>query len=94
MWRRQLTTYVLKNGHLEHSEINGKIVLRRILCIYVAIGGLVVIELAIGPKVSGFKSGRGRWVSKDDKNGSTTSVGGEVKPSVPCLKVLRNVKDP
>jgi hypothetical protein len=34
----------------------------------VGFGGLVVIILAIGPKVRGFKPDRGRWVSKGDKN--------------------------
>jgi hypothetical protein len=33
----------------------------------VALGGLVVV-LATGPKVRGFKPGRGRWIFKDDKN--------------------------
>jgi hypothetical protein len=28
----------------------------------VALGGLVVSVLAIGPKVRGFKPGRGRWI--------------------------------
>jgi hypothetical protein len=31
-------------------------------------GGLVVIVLAIGPKVRGFKPGRGRLIFKRDKN--------------------------
>jgi hypothetical protein len=33
-----------------------------------ALGGLVVIVLPIGPKVRGFKPGRGRWTSKGYKN--------------------------
>jgi hypothetical protein len=45
----------------------------QIICQYlrilvVVLGGLVIIVLAIGPKVSGFKAGRGRWIFKDDKN--------------------------
>jgi hypothetical protein len=31
-------------------------------------GGVMVIVLAIAPKVRGFKSGRGQWVFNDDKN--------------------------
>jgi hypothetical protein len=30
--------------------------------LYVALGGLVVSVLAAGPKVRGFKPGRGRWI--------------------------------
>jgi hypothetical protein len=36
--------------------------------VIVIIGVLVVIMLAIGPKVRGFKPGRGVWIFKDDKN--------------------------
>jgi hypothetical protein len=50
--------------------------------------------LATGPKVRGFKPGRGQWIFKGDKIRSTTSFGGEVKPSLPCRKILRHVKDP
>jgi hypothetical protein len=32
----------------------------------VALGGLVVIVLAIGPKVCGLKPGRGQWIFKGD----------------------------
>jgi hypothetical protein len=52
----------------------------------VALGGLVVSVLATGPKVRGFKPGRGRWIFKGDKIRSTPSFGGEVKPSVPCRR--------
>jgi hypothetical protein len=53
-----------------------------------ALGGLVVSVLATGPKVRGFKPGRGRWIwiFKDDKIRSTPFFGGEVKPSVPCRR--------
>jgi hypothetical protein len=33
----------------------------------VVLGGLVVIALATGPKVSGFKPGRSRWIFKSEK---------------------------
>jgi hypothetical protein len=52
----------------------------------VALGGLVVSVLATGPKIRGFKPGRGRWIFKCDKIRSTPSFGGEVKPSVPCRR--------
>jgi hypothetical protein len=41
----------------EHFSIN-----------HVALGGLMVSVLAVGPKFRGFKPGRERWVFKDDKN--------------------------
>jgi hypothetical protein len=53
----------------------------------------VVIVLVVGLKLRGFKTGRGRWICKGNKIGSTTSFGGEVKPSAPCRKILRHVKD-
>jgi hypothetical protein len=34
----------------------------------VVLDGLVVIVFAIGPKVRGYKPGRGRWIFKGDKN--------------------------
>jgi hypothetical protein len=54
----------------------------------------VVIVLAIGPKVRGFKPGRGRRIFKGDKIRNKTSFGGAVKPSARLRKILRNVKDP
>jgi hypothetical protein len=52
-------------------------------CADVACGGLVVSVLATGPKVRGFKPGRGRWILRVIKSAirSTPSFGGEVKPS-------------
>ena len=35
---------------------------------FVALGGIVVSELASGPKVRGFDPDRGRWIFKGDKN--------------------------
>jgi hypothetical protein len=52
--------------------------------------GIVVIVVATEPKVSGFKPGWGRWISKIR---STPSFGGEVKPSAPCSKILGHVKE-
>jgi hypothetical protein len=34
----------------------------------VGLGGIVVIVLAIGPKVRGFKPGRRQWIFKGDKS--------------------------
>jgi hypothetical protein len=56
----------------------------------------VVSVLAIGSNVHGFKAGRRRWIFKsyEYKIRSTTFVGGEVKLSVQCRKILRHVKEP
>jgi hypothetical protein len=53
-----------------------------------------VVALVIELNVRGFKPGRGQWILMTIKIRSTTFFGGEVKPSVPCRKILRNVKDP
>jgi hypothetical protein len=52
--------------------------------------GLLVLMLATGPKVRGFKYGRRRWIKID----STTSFGEEVKPSVRCHKIYDMLKTP
>jgi hypothetical protein len=52
----------------------------------------VVRVLAIGPKVRGFKPGLGNGFLRAIKTRSTSSVGGEIKPSDPC-KILPNVKE-
>jgi hypothetical protein len=43
-------------------------------------------------KVHEFKPGRGDGFFRAITIGSTPSFGGEVKPSVPCRKILRHVK--
>jgi hypothetical protein len=53
-----------------------------------------VVALVIELNVRGFKPGRGQWILMAIKIRSTTFFGGEVKPSVPCRKFLRLVKDP
>jgi membrane-associated protease RseP (regulator of RpoE activity) len=60
----------------------------------VTLGGLMVIVPAVGLKVRGFRPGRGRWILRAIKIRSTTSLGGKVKPAVPCCKILRHVKNP
>jgi hypothetical protein len=62
--------------------------------IYVALGGLVVIVVATGPKVRGFKPGRGDGFLRAIKIRSTPSFGGEVKLETPCRNILRHVKEP
>jgi hypothetical protein len=54
----------------------------------------VATVLATRTKVRGFKFGRGQWIFKEKKIRSTTSFGGEVKPSTPCLTTLWNFGDP
>jgi hypothetical protein len=54
----------------------------------VTLAGRVVIVLTTGPKIRGFKPGRWWWIFKGDKNRSTISFGGQVKPSVLCRKIL------
>jgi hypothetical protein len=54
----------------------------------------VVSVLATGPKCHGFKSGQGDGFLRAIKIHSTPSFGWEVKPEVPCRKILQHVKDP
>jgi hypothetical protein len=55
----------------------------------------VVIVLAIGPEVPGFKPERGPWIFKAINIRGTTSFEWEVMPSAPCRKILRqHVKEP
>jgi hypothetical protein len=53
----------------------------------------VVSVLDTGPKRRGFKPGRGDGFLREIKILSTTSFGWEVKPEVPCLMILRHVKE-
>jgi hypothetical protein len=54
----------------------------------------MVSVLAIGFKVRMFKPGRCDGFLNKMKIRSMTSIGGEVKPSTPCRKILRQVKNP
>jgi hypothetical protein len=58
----------------------------------IALAGLVVIVLGIGPKVRGFEPGRGRWVYRAIKVCRTTSFREEVKPLAQCLRFYRYEK--
>jgi hypothetical protein len=52
----------------------------------------MVIVLALGPKVRGFKPGDSGGFLRVIKILSTTSLGGEVKPLARFRKILRHVK--
>jgi hypothetical protein len=60
----------------------------------VAVGGLAVIVLAIGPKVWKFKPCRGLWIFNGDKNSQHDFFRGGSKVDGPMSKILRHVKDP
>jgi hypothetical protein len=57
------------------------------------LGDIVVSVLATGPKGGCFKPGRGDGFLRAITIRSTPSFGWEVKPEVPCRKILRQVKD-
>jgi hypothetical protein len=61
---------------------------------FIVLGGIVVSVLAIGHKVRGFKSGRGRWIFMGDKNPEHALSWGEVKPSATCGNILWHFKEP
>jgi hypothetical protein len=52
----------------------------------------MVSVLAIGPKVRGFKPGRGDGLLRATKIHSTSSLGREIKPEAPWRKILRHAK--
>jgi hypothetical protein len=56
-------------------------------------GGVVVSVLAAGPIGRGFEPGQGDGFVRAIKIRSTPYFGWEVKPEVPCRKILRHVKD-
>jgi hypothetical protein len=53
----------------------------------------VVIVLAIGHKVCGFKPGRERWILTAIKSRNTNSFGREVSLSDPWRNILRHAKE-
>jgi hypothetical protein len=57
------------------------------------LSGVMVSVFAIGPKVCGFKPGRGDGFLRAIKMHITPSFGGEEKPSAPSRKILRHVKN-
>jgi hypothetical protein len=60
----------------------------------VALGGIVVACLPLDPTFAGSKPAEDDGLLSTIKIRSTTSFGGEVKPSVLCPKILRLVKEP
>jgi hypothetical protein len=54
----------------------------------------MVSVIAIGYKVRGFKSSRGDGFLRAIRIRGMPSVGGIVKPSAPCRKILQHVKEP
>jgi hypothetical protein len=62
--------------------------------ILVVLGGLIVIVLAIGPKVRGLKPGQVDRFSRAIKIRGAPSFGGEVQPSAICRKILLHLKEP
>jgi hypothetical protein len=52
----------------------------------------MVSVLATGPKGCGFEPGQGVGFLRAIKIRSTPSFGWEVKPDVPCHKILQHVK--
>jgi hypothetical protein len=57
------------------------------------LGGVVVSVLATGPKGHGFEPGQGDGFLRMIKIRGTSSFGWEVKPEVPCRKILLHVKN-
>jgi hypothetical protein len=57
------------------------------------LGGVVVSVVATGPKGCRFEPGQGDEFLMAIKIRSTPSFGWEVKPEVPCRKILRHDKD-
>jgi hypothetical protein len=60
----------------------------------VVLGGVIVIVLAIGPKVRGFKPAESDGFLRAIEIRSTTFFGGELKPLAPYHKILWHIKDP
>jgi hypothetical protein len=56
--------------------------------------GTVVSVLAVGPKVRGFKTGRGQWICKGDKNPWYNFLQSGNKAVSPVPVDLRHVRDP
>jgi hypothetical protein len=59
----------------------------------VAFGGQAVVVLAIEQRFAGSNPTEDDELLRAIKTGSTSSFGGEVKPSVQCRTYLRHVKD-
>jgi hypothetical protein len=62
-------------------------------CIVCHLGGVVVSVLAVRLKACGLKLGRNDGFLRAIKICRTPSYGWEIKPEVPCRKILRHIKD-
>jgi hypothetical protein len=60
----------------------------------VALGGLMVTVLAIGPRFAGSNPTEGDGFFRTIKICNKPAFGGEVKPSAQCCRILRHVKEP
>jgi hypothetical protein len=63
------------------------------VCLLRRLGGAVVNMLAIGPMGRGFEPSQGDGFLRAIKIHSTPAFELEIKPDVPCRKILRHVKD-
>jgi hypothetical protein len=57
------------------------------------LGGVVVSVLGTGPKGCGFEPGQGDGFLRAKKSAAHLPFGWEVKPEVPCRKILRHVTE-
>jgi hypothetical protein len=57
------------------------------------LGGVMISDLAIGPKVRWFKPGQGDGFLRTVEVRDTPFFGEEVKRSVPCRKIFRHIKN-
>jgi hypothetical protein len=51
---------------IQYMSSDGVLMIVSFTVIYVGLGGVVVSVLTIGPKVLGFKHGRGQWIFNGD----------------------------
>jgi hypothetical protein len=88
------TFCIPKDSHLHDNELRGSINMLNVSNSYdtmrftVCLDSQVVIVLANGPKVCGFKPAEDDGFLTVIKIRSTTSFGGEIKPSASCRKIL------
>jgi hypothetical protein len=61
---------------------------------YFVLNGVMVIMLATNPRFVDSNLAKNNVFLRAIKDRSTTSIGGEAKPSALCHKILQNVKNP
>jgi hypothetical protein len=62
--------------------------------LHVTLGGPVVVCLQLNPRFAGSNPGDEDGFLRAIKILSKTSFGGDARPSPPCRRILRHVKDP